>query len=175
MDEIEMTQRAIHGDATAFGDLLRCYENQAYNVALRLLGNRQDAEDATQEGFFRAYRSMHTFDADRPFAPWLKKIVVNVCLNRMENRETLPLEEDTKLAAHDAQPEVESLNHERSNQIRVALATLPPRYRAVIELRHFNDLNYAEIAEALDRPLSDVKSDLFRARKLLAEKLRETL
>jgi len=175
MDEIEMTQRAIHGDANAFGNLLRCYENQAYNVALRLLGNRQDAEDATQEGFFRAYRSMHTFDAERPFAPWLKKIVVNVCLNRMEKRETLPLEDDSQVVAHDCGPEAESLSHERSNQIRAELTALRPHYRAVVELRHFNNLSYAEIAEALDRPLSDVKSDLFRARKLLAEKLRETL
>jgi RNA polymerase sigma-70 factor (ECF subfamily) len=175
MDENEMTQRAIHGDANAFGSLLRCHEKQAFNVALRLLGNRQDAEDATQEGFFRAYRSMDTFDADRPFAPWLKKIVVNVCLNRMEKRETLPLEDDSKVVAHDYEPETESLDRERSKQIRAALTALPLHYRAVIELRHFNDLSYAEIAETLDRPLSDVKSDLFRARKLLAEKLKEAL
>ena len=170
-----MTQRAIHGDANAFGSLLRCHEKQAFNVALRLLGNRQDAEDATQEGFFRAYRSMDTFDVDRPFAPWLKKIVVNVCLNRMEKRETLPLEDDSRVVAHDYEPETESLGRERSNQIRAALTALPPHYRAVIELRHFNDLSYAEIAEALNRPLSDVKSDLFRARKLLAKKLKEAL
>jgi RNA polymerase sigma-70 factor, ECF subfamily len=175
MNENEMTQRAIHGDANAFGSLLRCHEKQAFNVALRLLGNRQDAEDATQEGFFRAYRSMDTFDADRPFAPWLKKIVVNVCLNRMEKRETLPLEDDSKVVTHDHEPETESLDRERSNQIRAALTALPPHYRAVIELRHFNDLSYAEIAEALNRPVSDVKSDLFRARKLLAEKLKEAL
>ena len=170
-----MTQRAAHGDVNAFGNLIRCYENQVYNVALRLLGNRQDAEDATQEGLFRAYRAMHTFDTTRPFAPWLKKIVVNVCLNRMGGQETLPLEDDSKYAADDCEPESESLNQERNNQIRAALVALPPRYRAVIELRHFNDLSYAEIAEMLERPLSDVKSDLFRARKLLAEKLKETL
>jgi RNA polymerase sigma-70 factor (ECF subfamily) len=175
MNETEMTQRAIGGDVNAFESLLRSYESQAYNVALRLLGNRQDAEDATQEGFFRAYRSMHTFDADRPFAPWLKKIIVNVCLNRIEKHEPLPLEDDSTVVARDLGPEAESLSHERSRQIRAALADLPPHYRAVIELRHFNDLSYAEIAEALDRSLGDVKSDLFRARKLLADKLRETV
>jgi RNA polymerase sigma-70 factor (ECF subfamily) len=105
----------------------------------------------------------------------LKKIIVNVCLNRIEKHEPLPLEDDSTVVARDLGPEAESLSHERSRQIRAALADLPPHYRAVIELRHFNDLSYAEIAEALDRSLGDVKSDLFRARKLLADKLREAV
>jgi RNA polymerase sigma-70 factor (ECF subfamily) len=175
MDEHEMAQRAARGDVNAFGNLIRCYKSQAYNAALRLLGNRQDAEDAVQEAFLRAYRAIHTFDISRPFAPWLKKIVVNVCLNRIERQETLPLEDDSNYAAGDCGPESETLDHERNIQLRAALVSLPSRYRAVIELRHYHDLSYAEIAEALERPLSDVKSDLFRARKLLAEKLKEAL
>ncbi len=173
MDEHDLAQRAAQGDREAFGGLVACHQAGVYNVAYRMLGERRDAEDAAQETFLRAYRAIHTLDPLRPPGAWLKKIAVNVCLNRLERRGALTLENDEALPANDPGPESQTITREQSRQIRAALLALPPRYRAAIELRHFQELSYAEMAEALNQPLSDIKSDLFRARSMLAKILRK--
>lgn len=162
-------------ERNAFAELIGQSQTAVYNVACRLLGNPQDAEDATQETFLRAYQFRYTYRTDQPPGPWLKRIAVNVCLQRLRrNIQAQPLDEDViqPLDPHPG-PQAQAEQHDLQDRIRAELLRLPPRYRAVIELRHFQELSYEEIAEALSRPLSDVKSDLFRARKLLAEKLRD--
>jgi RNA polymerase sigma-70 factor (ECF subfamily) len=174
MDENNLAQRAAQGDREAFGELIRQHQTGVYNVAYRITCNRQEAEDVSQEAFLRAFRSIRTLDPARPPGPWLRRIAVNVCLDRLEKRQPLPLEE-TIASSADPGPESQTLERERSLKVRNALASLPPRYRIAIELRHFQDLSYTEMAETLDRPLSDIKSDLFRARRLLARYLKELL
>ncbi len=172
MDERNLAQRAVQGDQEAFGELVHLHQAGVYNVAYRMTGSRQDAEDVAQEAFLRAFRAIRTLDPARPSGPWFRKIAVNVCLNRLEKRQDFPLEE-ILAASTDPGPESQTLERERSHQVRAALLTLPPRYRAAIELRHYQELSYTEMSEVLNRPLSDVKSDLFRARRLLAERLKE--
>ena len=176
----DLTQRASAGDRETFAELVRIYQSGVYNVTYRMLGEQRGAEDAAQETFLRAFRAMHTFDPSRPPGPWLKKIAVNVCLNRLERQEPLNLDEQDLDSLGDPHwdnfpPEAQVIALERNRLIRAVLMTLPPRYRAIIELRYFEELNYTEIAETLQRPLSDVKSDLFRARRFLASKLKELL
>ncbi|HTX91095.1 MAG TPA: sigma-70 family RNA polymerase sigma factor [Anaerolineales bacterium] len=175
MDERNLAQLAVSGDRQAFGELVQIHQAGVYNVAYRMLGERRDAEDAAQEAFIRAFRSIRSLDPDRSAGPWLKKIAVNICLNRLERRETSPLDEEgpPETDRQNPGPESQAIQRETGRQVREALLSLPPRYRAAIELRHFQELSYDEIAAALDRPLSDVKSDLFRARKLLAERLKK--
>jgi RNA polymerase sigma-70 factor (ECF subfamily) len=173
MDESELARLAARGDQEAFGELVRRHQSGVFNVAYRLLGERREAEDAAQEAFLRAFRSIRSLDPSRSAGPWLKKITVNVCLNRLERREPLPLEEEDDLPEPEPGPEPRALERERGRDIRRAILGLPPRYRAAIELRHFQELSYAEMAETLGCRLSDIKSDLFRARKLLAKYLLE--
>jgi RNA polymerase sigma-70 factor (ECF subfamily) len=173
MDESYLAQRAAQGDREAFGELVHLHQAGVYNAAYRMTGNRQEAEDAAQEAFLRAFRAIQTLDPSRPPGPWFRKIAVNVCLNRLERREPLPLEDSLPVPSADPLPESQTIEREQNRKIRAALLSLPPRYRAALELRHFEELTYTEIAETLNRPLSDVKSDLFRARKLLAERLKE--
>jgi RNA polymerase sigma-70 factor, ECF subfamily len=173
MDERELAQRAVQGDREAFGGLVHCHQAGVFNVAYRMLGEKREAEDASQETFLRAYRAIQTLDPQRPPGAWLKKIAVNVCLNRLERRETLSLYDATAVPALEAGPEAQTIQREQNRQVRAALLALPPRYRAAIELRHFQGLSYAEMAETLNRSPGDIKSDLFRARKLLAEILRQ--
>lgn len=172
-DERNLAQRAARGERDAFGELVRCHQAGVYNVACRMLGERRDAEDAAQEAFIRAYRAIGSLDPDRPPGPWFRAIAANVCLNRLERRETLAIEDEDLVPDADPGPESQVLERERSRQVRAALLSLPPRFRAAIELRHFQGLSYSEMAATLDRPLSDVKSDLFRARRLLSTCLRE--
>lgn len=175
-DERHTASLAAQGNLQAFADLVRAHQQAVFNIAYRLLGNTQDAEDATQETFLRAYRFFDRFDPNRPFAPWVKRIAVNVCLNHMARRPTpYSLDADGAPPPPDAAPgpEARTLQRDLSRRVRAEVLALPPRYRAVIELRHFQGLSYTEIAEALGRPLNTVKSDLFRARKLLAERLKD--
>ncbi len=185
-DEREWLVRAQQGDAAAFAALVERYQTAVFNVAYRFMGSRQDAEDAAQEAFVRAFRALDTFDVERPFAPWIKRIAANHCLNRLEAAKirpaiaaadlSMPGEEAVtmdKWAHHSPGPEQTLLAQEQVGRVRAAIAVLPPRYRAVIELRHFQQMAYDEIAAAMERPLSGVKSDLFRARRMLAEKLKE--
>jgi RNA polymerase sigma-70 factor (ECF subfamily) len=180
-DERDLLSRAKQGDSLAFAELVRQYQTTVFNVAFRMLGRRQDAEDAAQESFLRAYRAMDSFDESLPFAPWIRRIATNVCLNWLESSRVKPHflasdlgSEETGPAdmgqwAHPGPgPEQSMMTQERMRQTRRAILQLPPHYRAVIELRHYQEMSYDEIADALDRSLSNVKSDLFRARKLLA-------
>jgi RNA polymerase sigma-70 factor (ECF subfamily) len=170
---------ARNGDAEAFGELVQRYQATVYAVSYRMLGERRAAEDLTQEAFLRAYQRLDTFDETRPFGPWMRRVATNLCLNHLERTgpAMLPLDDELDQAAW-AQAELASdpaaVQDQRDSQasLQAAIQALPPRYRAVVELRHFQDLSYAEMAAALKRPLSDVKSDLFRARRLLARLLR---
>lgn len=182
--DAELIRRAQQGDRPAFGELIRRYQGAVFNVTLRMTGNRPDAEDAAQETFLRAFRAFDRFDPDQPPAPWLKRIAVNVCLNLFEARRIRPATTESDLARPGTDtpgldhwshpqpgPEQRLLHAEQAAQIHRAILALPPHYRAVIELRHFQELSYEEMAETLERSLPNVKSDLFRARRQLRQLL----
>jgi len=171
-DESDLIRRAIQGDREAFGDLVTAYQTVAFRVAFRMLGNQEDAEDATQEAFLRAFHAMDRFDPARAFGPWIKKITANLCLNLLERKTVLSWDPDWLPSAQDPEPtpEEQSELRDRNARIRAALLQLPPRYRAAIELRHFQGLTYSEMADALDCPLTQVKSDLYRARQILIDR-----
>ncbi len=175
-----LVRRTRAGEAQAFGELVQRYQQSVFGVCYRLLGDRAEAEDLTQEAFIRAYQRLDSFNLSRPFGPWMRKLAANVCLNHLQLRRQIHLPLDDELeastetpSASDPAAEIEST--EQTEAIRAALLRLPPHYRAVVELRHFQELSYADIAAALDLPVSDVKSHLFRARKLLAQHLAASL
>lgn len=177
----QLVAQALSGRPDAYGELVRRHQAAVYNIAYRLVGERQDALDAAQETFVRAYSALHTFDQERPFGPWIARVATNVALASAGRRRlpTIPL---TRLLLGDdagelpvpdpaVGPEGAYIATERQAQLRKAILALPPHYRAVIELRHFQDRSYEEIADLLGLPLSDVKSHLFRARRLLRQRL----
>ena len=160
------------GNVAAFGELVLRHQTSVFNVCYRILHERSDAEDMSQETFIRAHARLHSFDVERPFGPWIRRVAANVCLNHLESQKVTVELDDEKDADESQSPAGRLEVRERSEQIRAALASLPPNYRAAIELRHYQEMSYDEIAAELKIPLSDVKSNLFRARKLLAEKLK---
>ena len=170
----DLILRARRGDAEGretFGELVTRYQTSVFNVCYRILHERGEAEDLAQEVFIRAYDRIHTFDIEREFGPWIRRVAANLCLNHLESQKVTVELDDERDADPAQKPESVVELKERSDQIRGALASLPAHYRVVIELRHYQELSYEEIAEELKIPLSDVKSHLFRARKILAEKL----
>lgn len=166
--------RTKRGELEAYGDLVRRYQGAVFNVCYRMLGDVHDAEDLAQETFIRVHSRLDTYDCDRPFIPWVRRIAVNLCLNHINRnrRYVLPLDDEFELSAtKERSPERAQEERERSAVLRRAICMLPAHYRSVIELRHFQGLSYLEISETLNIPLSDVKSHLFRARKSLAQRL----
>jgi RNA polymerase sigma-70 factor (ECF subfamily) len=175
--EQELLAQAQRGDRQAYGALVGRYQQSLFAVCYRLLGQRQDAEDAAQEAFVRGFRSLAGFDRQRPLGPWLRQIATNICYDLLRERPstTVPL-----LDEHDSfdgrsggwrETEQAQIVRERQQQLWQAIRALPPHYRVVIEMRHFQELSYGEIAERLNLPLNTVKSHLLRARKLLLERL----
>ncbi|TET99261.1 MAG: sigma-70 family RNA polymerase sigma factor [Anaerolineales bacterium] len=166
--------RTKRGELEAYGDLVRRYQGSVFNVCYRMLGDPHDAEDLTQETFIRVHSRLDSFDCDRPFIPWVRRIAVNLCLNYINRnrRYVLPLNDEFEPSvSRERSPERAQEDHERNASLRQAICLLPAHYRAVIELRHFQELSYLEISKVLNIPLSDVKSHLFRARKSLAQRL----
>lgn len=181
----QLVGQVCAGRPEVYAELVRRYQTSVYQVALRLCGEREEALDIAQDAFVRAYDALGRFDRAQSFGPWICRIATNVALSRLERRRlpVVPLEQGpsgelvsqtvAQQHAETSEPERLYLADEQRARISQALLALPPHYRAVIELRHFQDRRYDEIATTLGLPLSDVKSHLFRARRRLRELLQE--
>ena len=140
-----------------------------FNVALRILGDYDEASDATQDAFVKTYQALPRFDQSRRFFSWIYRILVNECLNaKRARRPHEPLGEDLVAPAS---PGADLESTERRQRVRAAILALSPEYRAVIALRHFAAMSYADMAVALDLPVKTVRSRLYTARQRLAERL----
>jgi RNA polymerase sigma-70 factor (ECF subfamily) len=168
-DEDGLIGRCLDGDSGAFEPLVERYHGPLFRVAARLLGNREEARDATQTAFLKAYQALATCDRQRKFFSWIYRILVNECLNTLRARR--PMQDlDGSLAAPAGNADaVES--GETRKRVRRALLQLTAEQRDVIILRHFAELRYEQIAAALRIPEKTVKSRLFSARQRLCELL----
>ncbi len=172
-------QRALAGDLDAFGELVQMYERPVYNLAYRMLGEPNEAEDAAQEAFLKAYSNLERYDAGRSFKTWLLSITSNHCIDRLRKRRLTYLSLEEPLPPHPALtsdelgPEASAIARERSQKVQMMLDDLSPEYRMVVVLRYWYDLSYTEIADMLETSESAVKSRLFRARQTLARVLED--
>ena len=176
LEEQSLVMRAQRGDQNAFVQLVETYQTPVYNLAYRMLGNANDAEDAAQETFLRAYSQMKTFRADQKFATWLLSIAAHYCIDRLRRRKFLWLSlEDDALAesfASDApEPGDEALRHENAQEIAASLERLSPAYRLVIVLKYWHEQSVEEIAQTTGDSAGAVKVKLHRARHALARAL----
>ena len=173
-----MIRRVQHGDVDAFGLLVTAYEKNVYNVALQMLGNREDAQDIAQEAFLKAYNSLSSFRGDSKFSSWLYRIVSNLCLDfkRRQGRRpssSLTVEDDdgenVQLDIADESQSPETLLERKLTReaVRRGLAELPDEQRQILLLREIQGLSYEEIGEAMGLEAGTVKSRIFRARKKL--------
>lgn len=165
------------GDLDAFGAIIQDYQSSVFNVCYRILGNRLEAEDLTQEAFLRAYHQISNYDLNRPFGPWMRTLAANLCYNHLKKARLnrVPLEDERDQYQDDHQPgpeKVLQINQE-NEALYTAIWHLPESQRLALELRHFQGLTYREMAEAMKLPLNTVRSHLYRARNKLAELLEE--
>lgn len=173
-EEAFLIERAGEGDQAAFGALVERYQNAVYNLAYRMLGSPEEAEDAAQEIFVRIYRQLARYDPGRKFSTWVLTIATNYCIDQLRRRrmQFVPLENIIPWArARETGPEGEALDREARDEVQRLLRDLPEKYRAVLVLRYWQDLSCAEIADVLKLPEGTVKTQLHRARKALGQLL----
>lgn len=158
-----------------FTHLLASHYLRVHRAALGFVRDEQEARELAQESLLKAHRAQHRYDPSRPFYPWLYRIVRNTCLDALARRDRAPLATEHIERAPDPHPGADdALGHDRDlRALSRALATLPAPHQEILNLRHFQDLSYAEIGELLDLPEGTVMSRLFRARRALAAALED--
>lgn len=185
-EDLDLVEKAKGGDQAAFNKLMSRYRESIFFMVLKMVHNRDDAEDLTMEAFGKAFNSIGNYSADFAFSTWLFKIATNNCIDHIRKKrlQTTSLEQNTTaddgeitpiaVKDHNPDPEEALMKDQRAEKIRSAIEQLSPKYRALIELRYLDELAYEEIAVKLDLPLGTVKAQLFRAKDMLYNILKQT-
>ena len=180
-DEV-IVERALTGDAEAFGELVRRWERRIFALTYGMLGREEDARDATQETFLAAFRNLRGFRGEAKVSSWLHRIAVNQCISRqrrakVRSESALDDEQDYDAGSF-ATPISESPvrvveGRQETLAVRRAINSLPLELRQIVVMKVFVELTFREIADALDLPLSTVKSRLYTALKQLQTRLQK--
>jgi len=176
--DYDMVQLALNGDEKAFARLLRRYKDSIYFMLLKMVNNRNDAEDLTLEAFGKAFRNLHQYSPTYAFSTWLFKIASNNCIDFLRKKKGTYIAidnngdqndsgEQIKLKTKELNPEEKLIRKQKAILLHKIVRRLKPRYRTLVELRYFREFSYEEIAKELDLTLGTVKAQLFRAREML--------
>lgn len=172
-NEADWLFQAQNGDSQAFSSLLEKYQKPVYNLCYRMLGNAEDAEDAAQETFLRAFKSLKRYDNSRPFSTWVLSIAAHYCIDqiRRQRQVTISIEDLVVPDVPDPAPGLETVlgKKEEQRRIRAILDKLEATDRAAVIMYYWYDFSYEEICQALSLSLSAVKSRLHRARRAMAQ------
>ena len=178
MDERELIERAIRGDARAFNDLMASQEKRMYAVALRMFGSREDAEDCLQDAMIRIYRSISGFKFQSSFSTWVYRVTMNTCLDELRKRKNRPntsldglLESGWSPMDGGESPERHAMRREMRQKLQAFIGELPEDMRAAVVLRDVQGYSYDEIARMLDANVGTIKSRISRGREKLREKI----
>lgn len=181
-DEL-IVERALTGDAEAFGEIVRRWERRIFALSYGMLGREEDARDATQETFLAAFRNLRGFRGEAKVSSWLHRIAVNQCItkqrrNKVRSESALDDEQEKHPSSAFAMPLRVSPAHvaearQQTLAVRRAIKSLPVELRQVVVMKEFEELTFREIADALDLPVSTVKSRLYTALKQLQMRLQK--
>jgi RNA polymerase sigma-70 factor (ECF subfamily) len=169
--DMSLVSRVRAGDSAAFDALVQAYMRQAFQLAYRVVGHREDAEDLVQEAFLAAYQYLDSYDATRPFGPWLMRIVLNRGANLRRSRARRETEPETDAVSPAPSALDESERAEAREQLQRALATLSERQRMIVTLFDVDGLTSTEIGEMLDLSPGTVRWHLHEARRTLRSAL----
>ncbi len=184
--DFRLVEQARKGDQRAFAELLGRYRDTIYYMLLKMVNNPVDAEDLTIEAFGKAFKNINQYTPNYAFSTWLFKIATNNCIDFIRKKRSNMVsldhtfdDEDTITPASFIQsdsldPENHMINQQKVTIMRDVVSKLKPRYRRLVELRYFKEFSYEEISRELDLPIGTVKAQLFRARELLFNILKNT-
>jgi RNA polymerase sigma-70 factor, ECF subfamily len=182
LHDVDLVRRILAGEEELFERLVRRYQSRILAHLSRMVGNRDDALDLSQEIFVKVFQALDRYNPEFKFSTWLFRIAGNAAIDHLRKRRlrTIPLEPSDSEGQRVSSPEYRNLepdpyatlrNAERGDAIASAIQSLPQEFRELIALRHFTGLSYEEIAEIKGMPLGTVKNKLFRARAVLKERL----
>jgi RNA polymerase sigma-70 factor, ECF subfamily len=163
----ELVARVLRGNSEAFATLVERYDRAVYHLAYRTLHDVEEARDATQEAFFKAFRSLRTFKPGAKFSTWIFAITYHACCDRLNRRKRYTSDEMPERADSAPGPEQQVVALDEASRLRAAIDALPEKYRTVVTLFHLQGRQYEEIANVLGLPIGTVKTHLFRAKEQL--------
>ena len=175
-----LVRRAVdNGDQKAYAELMSRYRDSIYFMLLKMINNKDDADDLTIEAFGKAFHRLKQYTPNYAFSTWLFKIASNNCIDwiRKQKKKTFSIdnpigtddgdEMTIELKGHGLDPAEIAIKEQKSEIMREVVDKLKPRYKTLVELRYYKEYSYEEIADELDLPLGTVKAQLFRAREFL--------
>jgi RNA polymerase sigma-70 factor (ECF subfamily) len=185
-EDSRLIQQALSGDESAYKRLMKKYHDAVFNFILRIVHDREQVEDLTQEAFIKAFGSLAKFNEEYAFSTWLYKIATNNSIDYIRKRKLQAYSIDKPIDARDSEysfelpdedyeADGELISNQRATMLKSAIDKLPEKYRMVIELRHIQEKSYEEIADELELPIGTVKAHIFRARELLYKQLKHKI
>jgi RNA polymerase sigma-70 factor (ECF subfamily) len=185
--DVQLVKRSIEkNDQAAYAELLDRYKESVFYLLLKMVNNKDDAEDLTLEAFGKAFKNIEQYTPNFAFSTWLFRIATNNCIDFIRKKRMVTLSLDKTFTSGDGDemtmdvrsdsldPEEHLIRKQKNVLMRSIVEKLKPRYRLLVEMRYFQEMSYEEIAETLDLPLGTVKAQLFRAREFLYNVIRET-
>jgi RNA polymerase sigma factor (sigma-70 family) len=185
--DYKLVKRALEdADQKAYAELMGRYRDSVYYMLLKMVNNKDDAEDLTVEAFGKAFKRLNQYTPNFAFSTWLFRIATNNCIDfiRRKRKNTFsidqPIQDDEggemvmDLRSEALDPEEHIMKKQKVMMLRELVEKLKPRYKTLIEMRYFQELSYEEIADQLELPLGTVKAQLFRAREFLYNVLKNT-
>ena len=182
-----LVRRALDdADQKAYAELLRNYRDSIYFLMMRMTNSAIDAEDLTIEAFGKAFKRLEQYTPDYAFSTWLFRIAANNCIDFIRRKRRVPLNQSSDLEldygsnyarrtpSSGLDPEENIINDQKIKMMHAVVERLKPHYRHLVELRYFDELSYEEIAQQLHLPLGTVKAQLFRAREMLFQILKNS-
>ena len=175
--DYNLVLKAVDGDQKAYAKLMSRYKDSIYFMLLKMVNNSNDAEDLTIEAFGKAFKNIDKYSPKFAFSTWLFKIASNNCIDFLRKKRGITVsinkidengkEYEPSVADKGLTPEEGFMKNQKAQILRVVVKSLKPRYRELVELRYFQEFSYIEISEELNLPIGTVKAQLFRARELL--------
>ncbi|MDP2338662.1 MAG: sigma-70 family RNA polymerase sigma factor [Bacteroidota bacterium] len=180
-----LVELALLGNEKAFAKLMSRYKDAIYFMLLKMVNNKNDAEDLTLEAFGKAFKNLHQYSPNFAFSTWLFKIATNNCIDFLRKRRGVYVsienghengdnDPPVRLRSQEPDPEERLIRIQKAFLMRKIVHQLKPRYRILVELRYFREYSYEEIAQELKLPLGTVKAQLFRAREMLFKMIEST-
>jgi RNA polymerase sigma-70 factor (ECF subfamily) len=180
-----LVESALAGEEKAFAKLMSRYKDAIYFMLLKMVNNKNDAEDLTLEAFGKAFKNLQQYSPNYAFSTWLFKIATNNCIDFLRkrrgvyvsienNQENGENDAPIRLRSTEPNPEEKLIRIQKAFLMRKIVHRLKPRYRILVELRYFREFSYEEIAKELNLPLGTVKAQLFRAREMLFKMIEST-
>ena len=185
-EDAQLIKRALKGEDRAYRRLRLKYHDAIYNLIYRMIHDKEEVEDLTQEAFIKAFTSLSSFNEEYAFSTWIYRIATNNSIDYIRRKRFQTFSIDKPIESKDGdyafelpdtgfEPDEELMADQRRVLLDDAIRSLPPKYRRVIIMRHVEEKEYQEIAEELKLPLGTVKAHIFRAREMLYRRLRSKM